>query len=41
MWGFSGSSAGKETAWNAEDPGLVPWLGRSPGEGLGLPLQYP
>ena len=40
MWGFSGSSAGKETACNAEDPGSIPRLGRSPGEGIGHPLQY-
>ena len=25
---------------NAEDPGLIPDLGRSPGEGNGNPLQY-
>ena len=23
------------------DPGLIPGLGRSPGEGIGYPLQYP
>ena len=40
MWGFSGSSAGKETACNAEDPGSIPRLGRSPAEGIGHPLQY-
>ena len=38
--GFSGNSAGEELADNAEDPGSVPGLGRSPGEGLGYPLQY-
>ena len=38
--GFSGSSAGKESACNAGDPGLIPWLGRSPGEGIVYPLQY-
>ena len=37
---FPGSSAGKESAWNAEDPGLIPGSGRSPGEGIGYPLQY-
>ena len=37
---FPGSSAGKESACNAEDPGLIPGLGRSPGEGKGYPLQY-
>ena len=39
--GFPGSSAGKESACNAGDPGLIPGLGRSPGEGKGYPLQYP
>ena len=38
--GFSGSSAGKESACNAGDPGLVPGFGRSTGEGIGYPLQY-
>ena len=38
--GFSGSSAGEEPACNAGDPGLIPRLGRSPGEGIGYPLQY-
>ena len=38
--GFPGSSAGKEFICNAGDPGLIPGLGRSPGEGLGYPLQY-
>ena len=33
-------SVGKESACNAGDPGLFPWLGRSPGEGTGYPLQY-
>jgi len=32
-------SAGKESACNAGDPGLIPGLGRSPGEGKGYPLQ--
>ena len=31
--GFPGGSAGKESACNAGDLGLVPGLGRSPGEG--------
>ena len=35
-----GSSAGKESVCNAEDPGLIPGSGRSPGEGIGYPLQY-
>ena len=35
--GFPGSSAGKESAHNVEDLGSIPGLGRSPGEGKGLP----
>ena len=38
--GFPGSSAGKESACNAGDPGSIPGLGRSTGEGIGYPLQY-
>ena len=38
--GFPGSSAGKESACNAGDPGLSPGLGRSPGERIGYTLQY-
>ena len=38
--GFPGSSAGKESACNAGDPGSIPGLGRCPGEGIGYPLQY-
>ena len=38
--GFPYSSVGKESACNAGDPGLIPRLGRSPGEGNGNPLQY-
>ena len=34
------SSAGKESACNAGDPGLIPGLGRSPGEGKVYPFQY-
>ena len=30
----------KKSAWNVEDPGLIPGSGRSPGEGNGYPLQY-
>ena len=37
--GFPGGSAGKELACNAVDLGLIPGLGRSPGEGNGNPLQ--
>ena len=36
---FSDSSAGKESAFNAEDLGLIPRLGRSTGEGKVYPLQ--
>ena len=36
---FPGSSAGKESTCNAGDPGLIPRLGRSTGEGIGYPLQ--
>ena len=32
------SSAGKESICNAGDPGLIPGLGWSPGEGIGYPL---
>ena len=35
--GFHGDSGGKESAWKAGDPGSVRGLGRSPGEGNGLP----
>ena len=38
--GFPSGSVGKESACNAEDPGSIPGLGRSPGEGNGNPLQY-
>ena len=38
--GFPGSSAGKESACNAGDPGSIPGLGSSPGERIGYPLQY-
>ena len=37
--GFPHSSVGKESACNAGDPGLIPGLGRSTGEGIGYPLQ--
>ena len=37
---MSDSSVGKESACNAADPGLIPGLGRSAGEGKGYPLQY-
>ena len=38
--GFPDSSVGKESACNAGDLGLIPGLGRSPGEGNNYPLQY-
>ena len=38
--GFPGGSAGKESACNAGDLGLIPGLGRSLGGGNGNPLQY-
>ena len=38
--GFPGGSDSKEPACNEGDPGLIPGLGRSPGEGNGYPLQY-
>ena len=37
---FSSGSAGKESACNAEDPGSISELERSPGERIGYPLQY-
>jgi len=33
-------SVGKESACNTGDPGLIPGLGSSSGEGIGYPLQY-
>ena len=38
--GFPGILDGKESAFNEGDPGSVPGLGRSPGEGNGNVLQY-
>ena len=38
--GFPCGLAGKESACNAQDLGLIPGLGRSPGEGKGYRLQY-
>ena len=34
------ASDGKESARNVGDQGLIPGLGRSPGEGNGNPFQY-
>ena len=39
--GFPCGSADKESACSVGDLGLIPGLGRSPGEGKGCPLQYP
>ena len=39
--GFLGSSAGKESACNTGDLGLIRGLGRSPGGGNGYPLPTP
>ena len=38
--GFPGGSDGKESACNAGDPGLIPGLGRSLGEGNGNPFFF-
>ena len=38
--GFPRGSAGKESTCNAGDLGSIPGLERSPGEGIGDPLQY-
>ena len=38
--GFPGGSAGKKSTCNARGLGLIPGLGRFPGEGKGYPLQY-
>ena len=40
IWGFLGDSEGKESPHNGWDPGLIPGLGRSPGEGNSYPFQY-
>ena len=37
--GFPGGLDGKESACSVGDPGLIPGLGISPGEGNGNPLQ--
>ena len=37
--GFPGGSVGKESACNVGDPGSIPGSRRSPGEGIGYPLQ--
>ena len=38
--GFPGDSTGKESTCSVGDLGLIPGLGRYPGEGKGYPLQY-
>ena len=38
--GFPHSSVGKKSTCNAGDPGLIPGLGRSTGEGISYSLQY-
>ena len=40
MSGFPDSSVDKESTCDAGDPGSIPGLGRSPGEGKGYPLRY-
>ena len=40
FFNFTGSSAGKEPACNAGDPGSILGSERSTGEGIGYPLQY-
>ena len=40
VFGLPRGSGGKESACNAGNLGLIPELGRSPGEGHGYPLQY-
>ena len=37
---FPGGLDGKDSAYNAGDPGSIPGSGRSAGEGNGNPLQY-
>ena len=37
---FPCGSAGKKSVCNVGDLGLIPGLGRSPGEGKGYPLKY-
>ena len=38
--GFLGGSVSKEPACNVGDLGSIPGLGRFPGEGHGIPIQY-
>ena len=39
-YSFPGSSAGKESTCNVGNLGMIPELGKFPGEGKGYPLQY-
>ena len=39
-WGFPSGSDGKESVYNAGDPGSIPGWGRASGEGNGDPLWY-
>ena len=39
-YGFPSSSASKESGCNAVEPGSIPGLGRTPGEGVGYTLQH-
>ena len=38
--GLPGGLDSKESTYNSGDPGLIPGLGRSPGEENGYPLKY-
>ena len=40
VFDFPGGSDGKASVYNAGDPGSIPGLGRSRGEGNGSPSQY-
>ena len=40
FWGFPESSVGKESACSTGNPGSIPGLGRSTGDGIDCPLQY-
>ena len=40
MLGFPGSLAGEESTCNAGDAGSIPGSGRSPGEGIGNPMNH-
>ena len=40
MYRIPDSSVGKGSAYNAGEPGWIPGLGRSAGEGIGYPLRY-